>query len=108
MHVHSSAIALLGLRFAAKREHLSAALAVVVALCLSQPASAGPAVEVDVGPNPLITPPVDLVFGWEFTLSQPIEISHFGLFDAQMDGFQRPWKVKIWRLNPGPHLSQPN
>jgi hypothetical protein len=94
-------IAHFGLRIAAKRKLLlSATVATFVALCLLQPALAGPAVEVDVGANPLVTPPDDLVFGWEFTLSQPIEISHFGLFDAQLDGFERAWQVNIWSLNP--------
>jgi hypothetical protein len=77
----------------------SAALILALGLCLPLRSTAATALEITVGGNPLLEPQPDLVFGWEFSLSQPIQITHFGLFDAGLDGFNRDYKIKIWSVS---------
>jgi hypothetical protein len=60
---------------------------------------AATALELDLGANPLVEFNEDLVFGWEFEVNVAIQLHHVGLFDAGSDGFERQWKIKIWRLD---------
>jgi len=57
------------------------------------------ALQIDVGPNPLVAFPDEFVFGWEFQINVPIQIHHIGLFDAGGDGFHSLWKISIWSLD---------
>jgi hypothetical protein len=63
------------------------------------------ALQIDVGPNPLVAFPDEFVFGWEFQINVPIQIHHIGLFDAGGDGFHSygrspsgAWTVSVARL----------
>jgi hypothetical protein len=57
------------------------------------------ALQIDIGPNPLVAFPDEFVFGWEFQVNVPIQIHHIGLFDASGDGFHNLWKISIWSLD---------
>ena len=74
-------------------------LVLTFGLGLPPSGSAAPALDISSSPTAPAEPPPDLVFGWQFSLAQPIQISHFGLFDAGLDGFERDYKVKIWSVS---------
>jgi len=62
---------------------------------------ASTAIQMDVGANPLVAFDPEFVFGWEFLLSEPIQIHHIGLFDFESDGFAHLWKVVIFNVDGG-------
>ena len=34
--------------------------------------------------------------GWQFTVNAPLEVTHLGLYDAGVDGFQQSYPIAIW------------
>jgi hypothetical protein len=79
----------------------SRALGVLATLMLASAAAAhaNTALQLQLGTNPLVALPQELVFGWEFQVNVPIQLDHFGLFDAGPLGFTHEWKIKIWNLD---------
>jgi hypothetical protein len=78
------------------------ALFIVLLTCTPggvRPAAAAVAVDISVGGNPLVAPSPESVVGWEFSTSQPIRLTHMGVYDDGGDGLRRPWKINLWRLD---------
>src|SRR4051812_3077235 len=76
-----------------------APLTALLLLGAPAPTRGATAIQVDLGANPLVALPKELVFGWEFNVNVPIQLHHIGLFDAGSDGFEHSWKVNIWSLD---------
>jgi len=62
-------------------------------------AVAAVAVDITLGGNPLVAPSPESVFGFEFSTSQPIRLTHMGVYDDGGDGLRRQWKINLWRLD---------
>lgn len=62
-------------------------------------AAAAVAVDITVGGNPLVAPSPESVFGFEFSTSQPVRLTHMGVYDDGGDGLRRQWKISLWRLD---------
>jgi hypothetical protein len=40
--------------------------------------------------------PGGLTHGWEFSVAQPIQITHWGLYDHDQDGFEQGYGIYLW------------
>ncbi len=79
------------------RMHASVLIGVLMLAGLSEPTAAYVAVSLDSGGGGW--PAAGSNHGWQFTVNQPIEVTHLGLYDLGDNGFVIAHPIGLWRLS---------
>lgn len=78
-------------------------LCVAIAILSAQKLTAASALDFSLGGGHLENHAVSYTLGWEFSIEQPITVTHLRLFDLGRDGLVESHRIGIWTIN-GPDL----
>ncbi len=85
---------------------LAMAMLFFVSVAAAQPARADLGVHIQPGAPDSIFPNSGTTHGWQFTVNVPIEVTHLGMYDRFLDGFNAAHPVGLWSDADGLLLAQ--